>query len=59
MTETSTELQPVSTGERLAAVLGILAGAFILAVCLDMALGGKLSGRLSRECGGCGDDGGS
>jgi hypothetical protein len=40
---------PVTMGERLAGVAGVITATAILLICLDMALGGKLSGQVSAR----------
>jgi hypothetical protein len=49
-------LAPVSMGERLAGVLVVAIAAVMLAVALDMALGGKLSARIGKVPCGCEDE---
>jgi hypothetical protein len=43
------EVPPVTWGERLAGIAGVITATAILVICLDLALGGKLSDPLSAR----------
>jgi hypothetical protein len=47
------DIPPVSTAERVAAVVGLAVAGFLLFVCLDMALGGRLFGSGGKRPCGC------
>ncbi len=44
-----TEEVPVTRGERVAGVAGVVCGVLIILVCVDLASGGRVSGALSRR----------
>lgn len=48
-------IPPVSNGERIAAAISLALFAALALIALDMALGGKVSARFSRECEDCPD----
>lgn len=52
------DLPPVTRGERVVAVLGLLAVILIGVICVDLATGGRVTGRITgppAEGGGCVD----
>lgn len=49
--ETEEDQPEVTAGERAAGVAGAVCGLLILAVCVDLATGGRLSGAIMRRGG--------